>query len=76
MTAAAASPRGHLAYRQAELHGGPLNGYTARIYRARGGHEPAVITLAYGSRWPDWAPARWLDYTRADDGTYHHQETP
>lgn len=65
--------RGHFRYRRTTLHGGPLDGTTARIYPCpeHDTHEPAAITLALGTDWPHWQPSRWLDYHRHDDGTYH-----
>lgn len=71
-TEATRSPYGLLRHRTTTLHGGPLNGQTARIYPnpARRG-EPHTITLTPGTNWPHWEPTHWHDYHRHNDGTYH-----
>lgn len=57
-------------HRTTRLHGGPLAGANARIYRDQGGHEPNTITLCLGAMLPDWRPAGWVTYARQADGTY------
>lgn len=57
----------------APLIGGPLDGDRVRLYPARGGRLPTVVTLAHGCTDAEPWPHTWLDYDLRADGSYHYR---
>lgn len=53
-----------------DLHDGPLDGSTVRIYREPGGAEPPTVTFCYGGTSDAPWPHRWATYHRHPDHTY------
>lgn len=62
--------------RWVDLHDGPLDGYTVRIYRdapvpgRMAGGEPPTVTYCYGGTDHAPWPTRWATYHRYPDHTY------